>query len=141
MSLTHEQAARRLGMKTSEVTGVEEVDAGHEVTTHDGQRVLVTEDAVLPIGVATAEAAVPEAAEVASEEDVAALHAKLQAAGGTGDDDLDNLVLAVPQGPNATVLEWVGDDSQKAAAALVAEQASASPRSTLIAALEKLVTP
>jgi len=45
---------------------------------------------------------------------------------------------AVPDGTAADVLAWVGDDHDKAAKALEAEQAREKPRSTLVAALEKL---
>jgi hypothetical protein len=44
----------------------------------------------------------------------------------------------VPDGTAAEVLEWVGDDHDKAAQALEAEQAREKPRSTLVGALEKL---
>lgn len=45
---------------------------------------------------------------------------------------------AVPEGTAAEVLAWVGDDPERAGAALVAESTRDKPRSTLIAALEKL---
>jgi hypothetical protein len=138
MSLTHEQAAQRLGMAVREVIDVVETDAGHVVTTHDDQRVLVTDDAVLPYtaAVLVGEHGPELATEAASAEDVAALHAKLQAA---GDDEGQELV--VPQGTADQVMEWVCDDPARAAAALKAEQAANSPRSGLIGRLEKLVTP
>ena len=44
-----------------------------------------------------------------------------------------------PEASVAKVLEWVGDDRQRAAGALAAEQAQDSPRSTLVDALEKLL--
>ena len=43
----------------------------------------------------------------------------------------------VPEGTAAEILEWVGDDPQRARAALEAEQASSSPRVTLVATLER----
>lgn len=44
----------------------------------------------------------------------------------------------VPDGSAAEVLDWVGDDADRAGAALVVETARDKPRSTLIASLEKL---
>lgn len=41
----------------------------------------------------------------------------------------------------AVVLSWVGEDRERAAAALEAEQAKEKPRSTLVKALEKLAAP
>ncbi|MFJ2676394.1 hypothetical protein [Streptomyces sp. NPDC087525] len=38
----------------------------------------------------------------------------------------------------AAVLDWVGDDSERATEALAAEQARDKPRSTLVKALEKI---
>lgn len=48
------------------------------------------------------------------------------------------VVEAVPDGPADKVLAWVGDDLDRAAAALTVEQAAAKPRSTLIDQLTKL---
>jgi hypothetical protein len=45
----------------------------------------------------------------------------------------------VPDGTAKEVLEWVGDDSDRAVAALDAEEARDQPRSTLVTALEKVV--
>jgi hypothetical protein len=141
MSFTHEQAAQRLGMANREVVDVEEIEAGHVVTTHDGQRVLVTDEAVLAYTAAVASPAEPEgAAVVASEEDVAALHARLQAAGGDGQGGVEGQALVVPQGTTEQVMEWVGEDPAKASLALATEQAASSPRTGLIGRLEKLVT-
>lgn len=44
----------------------------------------------------------------------------------------------VPDGNAKEVLDWVGEDRDRAAAALVAEATRDKPRSTLVAALEKL---
>lgn len=46
---------------------------------------------------------------------------------------------AVPDGPAKDVLAWVGDDSDRAVAALEVEEARDQPRTTLVAALEKVV--
>lgn len=45
----------------------------------------------------------------------------------------------VPEGTVAEVMQWVGTDVVRAAAALEAERAAASPRSTLITQLEAIV--
>lgn len=45
----------------------------------------------------------------------------------------------VPDGPAKDVLAWVGDDSDRAVAALEAEETRDQPRTTLVAALEKVV--
>lgn len=44
----------------------------------------------------------------------------------------------VPDGNAKEVLDWVGEDRDRAGAALVAETARDKPRSTLVAALEKV---
>lgn len=47
----------------------------------------------------------------------------------------------VPDGPVDDVLRWVGNSRDAAQAALDAEQSRPNPRTTLIAALEKLAAP
>ncbi|MCW2686317.1 MAG: hypothetical protein JWR37_1207 [Mycobacterium sp.] len=126
MSLSVEQAARRLGMKTAEVVSVEEIDGAHLVATHDGQRVWVTEDAVLPYVAPPVPVLVDP---LGPEPEVAAEGGELVG------------VDPVPEGPTATVLEWVGDDAERAGRALAAELSATTPRKGLVEALEKLVTP
>ena len=46
---------------------------------------------------------------------------------------------ALPDGTSKEVLDWVGDDTDRASAALEREQADPQPRKTLVAALKKLV--
>lgn len=46
-----------------------------------------------------------------------------------------------PQGTITEILSWVDGDPGKAAVALEAEQATDSPRSSLVATLEKIATP
>jgi hypothetical protein len=54
---------------------------------------------------------------------------------------VDVNVDGVPDGTIAQVQEWVGDDRDRAALALTAEQAKGDgARSTLVAALDKLLT-
>lgn len=45
----------------------------------------------------------------------------------------------VPDGTIAEVLDWVGDDSDRAVAALEAEEERDQSRTTLVAALEKVI--
>jgi hypothetical protein len=60
---------------------------------------------------------------------------------GAGDDQEGAGTLSVPGGMSvSTTLEWVDSDPLKAQAALNAEEASASPRSTLVARLEAVIT-
>lgn len=47
-------------------------------------------------------------------------------------------VIEVPEGPAARVLEWVGDDRERASAALEAEKAGAG-RKTLIGKLQAIL--
>jgi hypothetical protein len=56
---------------------------------------------------------------------------------GTPDVDGDG----VPDGTAKDVTDWVGDDPDRAVLALAFEQARDKPRTTLVAALEKLIQP
>jgi glycerophosphoryl diester phosphodiesterase len=49
--MEHADAAKRLGMKVTEITDVVETGDGHVVTTHDGTRTLVADDGGLVFGV------------------------------------------------------------------------------------------
>ena len=51
----------------------------------------------------------------------------------------DVAVPTLADGPVKNVLSVVGDDKEKAAAALEAEQSSPSPRSTLVDALNRII--
>lgn len=59
--------------------------------------------------------------------------------GETVEDDLDPGELDI-DATAADVLDWVGDDPDRAAEALAAEQAKDKPRSTLVKALEKVAS-
>ena len=54
-----------------------------------------------------------------------------------GEDDVPDGPVPV-DGTAVDVLDWVGDDPERAAEALAAEQAKDKPRSTLVKQLEKL---
>lgn len=61
------------------------------------------------------------------------------AADGKGADGAETPAIEVPAGTTKEVLAWVGDDQDKARAALAAEQASDEPRTGLSRKLEELV--
>lgn len=111
------EAAQRLGVAEAEVVDVK-AEAGwwhalhHDMASHGEQW--------RPVPGAPAEDP-PESAP--------------EAEGSPGADSGDQ----VPDGPAKDVLAWVGDDSDRAVAALEAEEARDQPRTTLVAALEKVV--
>lgn len=124
--MNQRQAAERLGMKTTEIIGIEPVDDGHVVTTHDRQRVLVTKDGVEPYGErAPVIPAQPEPGPSATSPG--------PEAGADGDQ--------VPDGGAETVLQWVGGNADRASQALEAERSKPAPRKGLVEKLEKLVAP
>ncbi len=120
--MTREEAARLLGAKLREVVAITAVDGGHVVTNHVGNHTLITDTGEFVFGVDAPPAASPDA-------DPAPDGAVVEASA-PGEQ--------VPAGPVAAVLEWVGEDRDRAAAALAAEQAAASPRKTLVEQLGKL---
>lgn len=129
------EAATVLGMKDKEITDVAETPDGHVVTTHDGQRTLIHRDGSLTHGVAEPEVEV--VGEVSDEEAVRiAAHMNGEAvteAGEAGDDE-------VPNGTAAEVLDWVGEDQDRAERALHLEMKSPNQRTTLVAKLSQLLT-
>lgn len=56
-----------------------------------------------------------------------------------GPDEVESHDNGVPKGSTKEVLEWVGDDPEKALLALEAEQADEKPRKGLVSELEDLV--
>lgn len=62
-------------------------------------------------------------------------------ASGEGGGDAEADTDPVPEGTAQVVLDWVGSDPDLARRALDAEEARDTPRSTLIAALERLAAP
>jgi len=55
------------------------------------------------------------------------------------DSEDDSAAFAVPEGTVAETLAWVGDDKNRARAALEAEQAKSSPRTSLVAQLNEKI--
>lgn len=142
-----EDAARVMGMAPSEVLAVAEVGEYLVITTTDGQHTRVSDEgeaqlltaaqaAQLGIGQKTGapvddvdpdspvEGADPAAAaEGAGQE--------LETPGGEQPDE-------VPDVSKDELLAWVGEDTDRAARALAAENARDKPRSTVVAELEKV---
>lgn len=120
--------ARLLSIADADVESFEENDLGLFVDVRDGGRRVVTKDGLFacddhPAGAQLRQwvpvakpVVVDEPAEVTAEPE------------------------AVPDGTAEAVLSWVDDDPERALAAWEAEQARDKPRTTLLAALEKLVS-
>jgi hypothetical protein len=120
------QAAQVMGMKLREIVDVRRVPGGHAVTTHDGVVTLVTKEGEL----------LPYTAVAPAEERQGPAPTPSTAPGPaapapTPDGD-------VPEGTEKDVLGWVGDDRDRAALALAAENAKESPRKGLVDKLGKL---
>lgn len=60
-------------------------------------------------------------------------------AAGAQPPSLTGALPVVPDGTAQDVLDWVGEDAQRASAALLAEEARPQPRKTLLARLRALV--
>lgn len=150
MSWTIDEAAAVMGMPPHEVTAVAEVGDYHVVSTHDGQKTIVTKagKAVLLKPDATE-------AEIAEELGIteAELRAQLdrdEAIDLVGDGEVEETPLVggengggetpdpVPDVDAKELLAWVGEDQARAVRALEAEQAREKPRSTVVTALEKV---
>lgn len=125
--LTHEQAAKQMGMAVREIIKVVALGDGHVVETHDGVHMLLLPGekpvrytgplAVTPVEAVDDEPSTPDDGKRVNEGQAA----------------------AVPDGTVEQVLEWVGDDLDRAIAACEVEQARPKPRAGLMAALEKVV--
>ncbi|MBC6458416.1 hypothetical protein [Actinomadura sp. HBU206391] len=126
MQLTNEfraDVARAMGMKPREIVDAEEADGGLVVTTHDGVKTLLTEDGeVKPYAPSPVEVAKEKLAEIVD-----------QPPATPGPD-------VVPDASAKDVLAWVGDDKERAAQALAAEEGREKPRSGLVGDLQKLVS-
>lgn len=154
-ALTHESAAQLLGMKPREVIAVGRRETDDVVTTHDGVRTVVGDDGSLtfyaagkttplpssrgPIAAAPADP-LPPALPVVLPSTPDADHPAP-----SGDPTTGGLPAGsdtpepVPAGPVDAVLDWVGEDRERAQRALDAEQAAPKPRTGLTGQLEKLL--
>lgn len=119
------QAAARLGVPETEVAGVRDTMHGWVATTTDGREYLITDAGSLAFyGSGPKETAFPVFVPPAEPD------------GPAVDVDGDG----VPDGTAKQILEWAGPDVDRAALALAAEREKGDDaRTTLIAALEKLV--
>jgi hypothetical protein len=129
--LTRAELARLMGMKAGEVLAAEETDGGWLVTTHDQVVSYVTVDEATGRAFCT-----PYMVDGRLVSAVPVVQAESVAAGGDRAEDLQDLP---PEGSEKQVLEWVGDDAERAAAALRMEQATGSPRKGLVAKLARIV--
>lgn len=125
MALSIEDAARRLGVPAAEVVAVEDTMHGPVATTHDGWRYLITDAGRLAyFGNAPKNTSFPVFTPPPEPEGPAV--------------DLDG--DGVPDGTVKQLLEWVGEDLERAALALAAERDKGDDaRQTLVVQLEKLV--
>lgn len=119
------EAAQRLGVAEYTVVGLEVVDGWWTASVRDAANHEVI-DRVVP--------GVPR--EKATGGIAAASGA--YSVGEDGPETIDVEVF-VPGGSVADVMDWVGDDVERAQAALDVEQAKDKPRSTLVAQLEGLL--
>ena len=132
------EAARALGVADADVLEVTDAEHGTEVEVRDGGRRLIREDGVYALGDHPATANLrrwPDtepAPEPTAEGDGPAPGSDEPV---PAEDDADS----VPDGTAEEVLAWVGDDSDRARAALAAEDKRDKPRATLVAKLEKVV--
>jgi hypothetical protein len=132
--------ARLLSVADADVESFEETTYGLLVTVRDGGRRVVTKDGLFAcdghpanaqlrrwpghlVGEAGPELVLPPVGEPVSSVETS-----------------EPLPEAVPEGSAEVVLSWVDGDPERALAAWEAEQARDKPRTTLLAALEKLVS-
>lgn len=114
------EAARRLSVAEHEIHDVRPADGWWEALHHD---MASHEEAWRPI---------PRRPEEAVSDDQPERDSGVEGSPESGSGE-------VPDGTRDDVLAWVGDDSDRAVAALEAEELRDQPRTTLVAALEKVI--
>lgn len=119
------EAARALGLAEPDIREVKPHPAGVEVVGWDGTRRLLAEDGWYALDDHYATAALRRYEEPAEEEPE------------PPHEEVRDLAVEVPEGTVNEVLTWVGDDHDRAVAALHAELARETPRKGLVADLEK----
>lgn len=130
-----------LGMKPSEIVAAADISdpdaAALVVETHDGKRVLLTpdDDDGATYTVTPWDGSMP-GAPVLDGEAVLVGEAGPELVFRTDDGAVD--LSEVPDGSAEVVLAWVGEDKNRAARALAAEQAREKPRSGVVGPLDKL---
>jgi hypothetical protein len=135
MSLSKDEAARALGMKVAEVTDVKSVKDGHVVETFDGAKYHVDKDGHVSFAEPGPKA--PASAPMGVHQPAAQPASRR---GTPVKPRADGQGIEVPvDGDPADVLEWVGDDLDRARAALEAEEARPTSRADLTAPLYELL--
>ncbi|GAA4626630.1 hypothetical protein GCM10023196_035640 [Actinoallomurus vinaceus] len=137
------EAARHLGLADTEVVTVTDTADGTAVRVKDGSERLVTDEGVFALNDHPATAnfrrwdgsdapaeALAEAREAAAPNE--------QPTAGESTEDRDGKGGEVPDGNADAVLDWVGEDRDRAARALEVEVEREHPRSTLVSKLRKL---
>jgi hypothetical protein len=157
------EAARTLGLADTEVLDVKDTEDGTAARCRDGSERLITDDGVFALTDHPATTgfrrwdgsdAPAKALDEAREERVAEekpdinvdlppaskkqLAAETEATRVAKDDDSPEVSSEVPDGNADAVLDWVGDDRDRARQALAVEVERDNPRSTLISKLRKL---
>lgn len=149
------EAARTLGLADTEVLDAVQTGDGTAVRVKDGSQRLITDDGVFALTDHPAtvgfrrwegsDAPVKALAEE-REEKVAAetpdIHIDLPPAS-QAEMAAENEAASgdVPEGNADAVLDWVGDDRDRAEQAIAVEKERENPRSTLISKLRKLAEP
>lgn len=132
------EAARRLSVAEHEIVDVRPADGWwealrHDMASHEEEwrpvpgRPLATGGIVKRTGLVLVGEQGPELVPVQPERD-----SGVEGSPESGSGE-------VPDGNRDVVLAWVGDDSDRAVAALEAEELREQPRTTLVAALEKVI--
>lgn len=137
------EAARALGVADADVLDVVDTERGTEVEVRDGGRRLIRDDGVYALGDHPATRSLRRWADTESAPDRSAdadesapdADSSPEPTGESAGED----VGGVPTGSAEGVLAWVGDDADRAVAALEAEEKRDKPRATLVAKLEKVV--
>ena len=141
MPMSAADAAKTLGIKEREVASVEECAYGDVVTDTAGSRILMHETGPHWYGYDKApNTGLPLWVDPSSDEDDAPEPAGEREDPGaepSGGGDAAG-VEPVPDDTAAKVIEWVNGHPDRAVRALEAERARETPRTTLVAALEKL---
>lgn len=127
------ELAQLLGMKPREVVHADLADGQIRITTHDGQAVMLPAPAMPPdSGIERAPEPDPADAPPVTVPDEEAPPSPVEV------DPIEPEPLEVPDGSAKDIRAWVDGDPARAAAALAAERARPTPRTTLIAELERL---
>lgn len=141
------EAARYLGLADTELLDARETEDGTAVHVKDGSERLITDDGVFALSDHPATAhlrrwegsdAPVKALAVAREERTVEEKPDIDVELPVPSEAELASSSEVPEGNADAVLDWVGDDRDRAAQALTVEKERENPRSTLISKLRKL---